>query len=266
MNITETTRNKSLFAAACRRAAVAWFVLGAVAGCGEVTLNPSDAGPPDARPVITPDARPAGPPDAAEAVVDAAPADAAAGTVVLTHSESEVVQGGRTFFCGDNDEPPHHTDNSYMRLFDLSDLGIVGDLSISSVRFGVELTQSPDGEQPARLFFYTLPNGQNLRFANLDLVAMVDLTIPNLQLAVFEAPVSVQIPAGSRLVVELSTPTGEFANRFFYAGFNSLGQDAPSFFAAPNCGDFEPVDLAQLDAADAHFVLSVIGRDLAIEP
>ncbi len=268
LTLTPTVARARRAVAARARLPLAAIMVAAVAsamcGCGDVSLvdgqdasppAPSDAAVADAGAVI----------DAAPAVPDAepVPADANPNTITITHSNSEIVQDGRAFFCGDEADPPHHVNNSYFRVFDLDDFDVAGDFEISAVRFGVELARAEDGavEQDARLFFYTLPEGDGFRYANLDLLDDAEFTVPNQQLKVFEVPVSIEVPASSQLVVELAIPNGEFDDRFFYVGFNGLGQTGPTYLVAPTCGDLEPTDLAELDGADAHLILSVLGVD-----
>jgi hypothetical protein len=155
------------------------------------------------------------------------------------------------------------TDNSYLRRFFLGpDHGLTLPYTVSSVDFGVEL----DTPSPANLItvsVYKIPIGASLIFGNLtllgstafDLGGGTDGTIVN-------APVTGTVdPATDDLVVEVlsfdhlnTTGSGQF-----FPGANSLGQTRPSFIAAPDCGVFEPVDLADIGFPDSHNVLVVNG-------
>ena len=54
------------------------------------------------------------------------------------------------------------------------------------------------------------------------------------------------------LVVEVFTPNGQTAGNSFFIGSNALGQTAPSYLAAADCGVTEPTDTAAIGFPGMH--------------
>ena len=57
------------------------------------------------------------------------------GLVTITHSVSQAIVSGNSVSCNN---ASGHTDNSYLRQFDLSAFGITGALAVTQVQIGVE--------------------------------------------------------------------------------------------------------------------------------
>lgn len=97
-----------------------------------------------------------------------------------------------------------HTNNSYMRVFDLPALGYTNDFYINSVDVGIEDALGAGGSQPATVNFYSLAGP--LTFANLTLLATEAVTVADQSLSVLNIPLTNQltVPAGTVLVVEFS--------------------------------------------------------------
>ena len=61
------------------------------------------------------------------------------------------------------------------------------------------------------------------------------------------------------LVVEIFPPDGQTAGNSFFIGSNNLGQTAPSYLAAADCGVPEPTNTATIGFPDMHIVMNVTG-------
>lgn len=171
----------------------------------------------------------------------------------ITHSLSQSVVSLASVSCNSG---TLHTDNSYMRIFDLpGEFGIAEAINITAVEFGIETADGASGSQPAVVNIYTLSGP--LQFGNLTLIASQPIVVPDQSLTLFNVPVSAAIPAGSLLVVEIFTPEGQTVGNSFFVGSNSFGQTAPTYLAASECGVPEPVDTATLGFPNMHFVLNV---------
>lgn len=154
-----------------------------------------------------------------------------------------------------------HTDNAYLRVYDLPALGYNNDFFVESVTFGVETaTAGSGGSQPATVNLYTLSGP--LAYANLTLIATQATTIPDTSSALLTVPVSVTVPAGSILVVELFTPEGQTDGSSFFIGSNTDGQTGTSYIAAGDCGFSEPTDLAVIGFPSMHILLDVTANVL----
>lgn len=156
------------------------------------------------------------------------------------------------------------TDTSYMRRFFLTaDHGVSSPYTVSSVDFGVEI-DTPDPTNMITVNTYSIATGDAFILANLTLLdsTSFDLggatggTIVN---AVIGGTVD---PATHDLVVEVLSfdhlYDGGGAGQFF-PGANGLGQTQPSYIMAPDCGIFEPTNLATLGFLDSHNVVVVNG-------
>ena len=177
-------------------------------------------------------------------------------TVFLTHSASQTIMSGNSVSCNAGGI---HADNSYLRVFTLSDFGINTDLTVTSIDVGVEeASAGSGGTQPATVNLYTLDGP--LVWANMTLIGTADVDVADQSLSIINVPVNGVVPAGGTLVVEFFTPDGQADGNSFFVGSNNLGQTAPTYLAAADCGVSEPTDTAALGFPDMHLVMNVIGE------
>ena len=88
-----------------------------------------------------------------------------AGQQTITHSTSQSIITGNSVSCNAGGL---HTDNSYLREFDLTAFGISGPLGVTQVEIGVEQALGAGGSQPITVNLYTKINpAAPLTFANL---------------------------------------------------------------------------------------------------
>jgi hypothetical protein len=157
-----------------------------------------------------------------------------------------------------------HTNNSYWRRFDLNGAhGITGCFTVSQVDFGIEDAFGPNGSQPVTVRLYTIPNAAGLNTANLTLIGFVGLSVPNQSLTIFSALVPGVVVDASLLdlVVEVFTPNGQAAGNRFFIGSNSLGQTAPSYLSAADCGVAQPTNTSAIGFPGMHIYMAVTGAD-----
>ncbi len=176
----------------------------------------------------------------------------------ITHSQSQAIAAGNSIACHVNFK---HTDNAYLREFTLTDFGITGAFQVQQVEFGVERAVAGSGaSQPGQVRLYRkIDPTSPLTYANLALLAVVDIAIPDMALMSYNAPIAGTAPAGSVLVVELFTPDGRPDGHSFYIGSNAQGQTGATYIAAAGCRAPEPTDLAVLDYPTMHAVMNVTG-------
>lgn len=177
----------------------------------------------------------------------AAPATPAQ-VITLTQSLSTVVHSGATLACS---ELAAHYENSYYRVFTPTTA-----LRVNAVQLGVEIAQG--GDQPLGVRLHTLSGP--LTQANLSPLAAVTATVSNQEQTLLTVPISAWVAAQQPLVAELWVPSGIASNRLLFVGSNTLGQTAPTYLRAPDCGQPEPVDVAVLGAPSAHLVLNVLAE------
>lgn len=179
------------------------------------------------------------------------------GTVTITHSASQTITVGNSVSCNSGGL---HTDNSYIRRFDLGAFGITGAFEVVEVSFGVEQAIGAGGDQPVTVNLYTWDPLDPFTFANFSLIGTATGNIPDQAGTIATFPVAGTAPAGSTLVVELFTPNGQVDGNSLFVGSNPDGQTDPTFLAAATCGVVEPTDTAVIGFPGMHWVLNVTGQ------
>jgi hypothetical protein len=214
-----------------------------------------DAGTtPDAAGVPTVDAAP-GTPDAAPPTADAAAPVAA----TLTHSLAQTIVDANSVSC--NDGFNLHSDNGYLRVFDLPAMGITSAFSVTTVEVGIEsATAGVGGVQPATVNLYTLSGP--LTYANMTRIGTAPLSVLDQDLTVLSVPITGTAPAGSTLVVEFFTPDGQLLGHSLFMGSNTAGQTGPSYLSADDCGATNPTDVSGLGFPEMHIVMNVTGTHI----
>lgn len=77
------------------------------------------------------------------------------GLVTITHSASQSIVTNNSVSCNAGGL---HTDNSYLRQFDLNAFGITDTYNVTQVEIGVEQAVGAGGSQPITVNFYTKIN------------------------------------------------------------------------------------------------------------
>lgn len=242
-----------------------------VAGCATASSPPG--GDTDARP----DAKPFGgridaaplpdtPPGAPDANVDATPPpdarpapDAMPGTATLNQTTSQSVANSNSEACNLNNVTG---ENSYYRVFRLSDYGINTAFTINKVNLGVESAVAGNGsgkqQVQLKLYTYTGTVGQtNLDTTKMTLLGQtlvnVNDTNPNETSGGTVVPVSISAtaPAGSTIAVEVfvqdATSTGTNSGNIFFYGSNTSGETASGYIrTGADCGLTTPTSLDSL--------------------
>ena len=179
------------------------------------------------------------------------------GLVTITHSTSQSIIALNSVSCNAGGL---HTNNSYMRVFDLAAFGLPNGLDVTEVEFGIEQALGATGSQPVTVNLYvkTVP-ANPLTFANLTPIGTASTNVTDQAATILAVPVAGSAGAGSILVVEVFTPEGQTAGNSFFIGSNNLGQTAPSYLAAADCGVPEPTDTAAIGFPGMHIVMNVTG-------
>ncbi len=182
----------------------------------------------------------------------------------ITHSVSQDIVSFNSVSCNDGTA---HTDNSYLRVFDLAAFGITNNFDVTEVQIGIEDATSGSGSQPLDVNLYTMIDPlAPLTFGNLSLIGTASAPVADQALTLLTVPVAGSAPAGSVLVVEVFTPDGAAGGNLLYIGSNPFGQTAPSYLAAVACGLSEPLDTAAIGFPDMHIVMNVTGDTIPTEP
>jgi hypothetical protein len=176
---------------------------------------------------------------------------------VLTQTTSNLIEPNVSISC--SDDSGVHAENSYFRVFDLATAGVNSAFHVSAVEVGVDSANaSGDGTQPVDVRLHTLTG--DLQNGTLAPLATSSQNVVDTVATRIEFPFDAMVPAGSRLAVEVHTPDGSQNGDSFYIGANRLGQTAPGYLRAPECGDDQPTDFADIGFSDTHIIIDVIGE------
>ncbi len=180
------------------------------------------------------------------------------GSITLTHSTSQTPVAGSVACSPDMGATT--TENSYWRVYDLNAFGITGDFDVTNVQFGVENATS-SGSTTVNI--YTLAGPFNT--ANLTLIGTASFNIADGALFLYNGAVTGTAPAGSMLVVEVSSPDLSGVGAFFI-GSNAAGQTDPSYLSSASCGLAQPTDFAAIGFPNIHTIINVSGDEVVAAP
>lgn len=175
--------------------------------------------------------------------------------LTITHSASQTIIQLNSVSCNAGGV---HADNSYLRVFTLTDFGIETGFHVTSVDVGIENAAGVGGSQPAEVYLYTLDGA--LAWANMTEIGSAMVDVADQALTVLNIPVEADVPADAVLVVEFFTPDASGVGHSLFVGSNNLGQTAPTYLAAADCGIIEPTDLAAIGFPGMHLVMNVTGE------
>ncbi len=178
-----------------------------------------------------------------------------ASSTTITQSNSQTITSGNSVSCNASGL---HTDNHYLRVFDLPTFGISGDFAITNVSFGIESSTPASTTQPVEVRLFTL-EGEFI-FANLTPIGSATAAVTSQALTILDVPVTGTAPAGSKLVVDIFTPEGQTAGNSFFVGSNGLGETGPSYIAAADCSIAEPATTASIGFPEMMTVMNVTGE------
>jgi len=152
------------------------------------------------------------------------------------------------------------TDNSWFRLFDLDrDFFQYCELCVNSVDYAIET--AVDGGVPQSLTVNTacLDDGMPYLSMFLDPVGSVTNAQPDAELEFFNSLAGGCCDGSTQsLSVEFaSEDCTEIGCSWLYVGANDLGQTAPSYFSAPDCGITEPTELSDVGFPGVHLIMVV---------
>jgi len=203
--------------------------------------------------------------------IDAPPlADAPPGQQQITLSQTNDMTpaGGKGVACGNS--LLGTADNSWYRVFKLSDYQINGAFNVQRVTFYSDYAYAGSGTtQPATIklgsYAGTL-DADTLMTGSITPIASVPITINDNTgaPAAVATNVSAVVPAGSNLIVEIALPDGYATGNIFYIGVSAGGETKKGYIrATPSaCNVTTPTSLTSptgLNKPDNSVLLTVTG-------
>jgi hypothetical protein len=183
------------------------------------------------------------------------------GPVFLTDSVDQSIISGNSIACSDPGSG-FTFENHYSRTFDLPSLGIDGFVDVCEVQVAVEGAISVAGTQVVTVYLYSTPPG-TFPSGLLTPIGTAMLIVPDQDLTYLSVPVTGTVPSGSELVVDVASEDGVVNLSAFLIGSNNLGQTAPSYLTAPECGIVIPTDLADVPPGypNMQIVINAVGTE-----
>ncbi len=199
--------------------------------------------------------------------IDAAPPIDAAISVTMNQTGSPTVVATA---IGCQDANALTTENSYYRIFPLSDFGITTPFHVTDVSFAVERATAGNGvSQPAQLKLGTYSgtiNANSFPVGQLQLLASATIQIPQNATSVTTpiasfTPSTLTVAADTLLFAEVFIPDGRPAGNIFYMGSNAGTETHPSYIRAQDCAVTSPTayDTAVGTAPAIRLLLTVSG-------
>jgi hypothetical protein len=152
------------------------------------------------------------------------------------------------------------TDNGWWRLFDLdADHGLTGTFTVEDIDWA---TESVVGDQDLTINLYCLDDGLPFLMPFLTLTGTATVSLTDETLEFHNTEVSGHCDASTqRLAVELCSEDCQTSSCIEnFIGMNSLGQTAPTYIVAEDCGVVDPLDLAAVGFPHSHLILVVNGE------
>jgi hypothetical protein len=197
---------------------------------------------------------------------DASLIDAPPQQITLTQTTSNTITDFNTFSCRDG--AGVSAQNTYYRVFTLSDDNITTMLHVTQIAFGIEFAAAGPAatKQPAHVQIGTYgaaPTGIMLDPAQIRMISSADIQIPDGAGTQMAVPITGDVAPGTRLIVMLDVPDGATAQSEFIIGSNAQGERTPGYTSAPGCAYTSPTTMKSIATTigrgDADLLLSVTG-------
>jgi hypothetical protein len=159
-------------------------------------------------------------------------------------------------------------ENSWYRVFKLSDHGINGPFSLQRVTFLTDWALAGTGTtQPATIKVGTYAgalDADTLDLAMITPLTSANITIPNAdatqaQPAPVVTDITAMVPAGANLIVEVAAPDGLANENIFFLGTSNGGEAKRGYIRSPHCSNITTPRAITLVSANKSALISVTG-------
>ena len=206
------------------------------------------------------------PPADAAPVIDTIPIDAAPMMVTLSqNSDATTLTNNGSAQCS-NATTGFTSENSWYRVFKLSDSQITSALAVTKVSFGIAVSV---GTPTIDIKLGTYAGTVTPTTAQLD-TAMITPIMATTHVApattqamahVEDVPITATIPAGTQLIVEIHAADLTGMSKSFFLGGNNAADTYPAYVRAPGagCTITQPRSMDDLGFATASPIITVTG-------
>lgn len=150
-------------------------------------------------------------------------------------------------------------ENSWYRIFKLTDFGIENTFTVHRVNFGVQTAIGANRVKVSLGTYAGNAGAVELDATKIDVLGMTTIGVPEGKAYMAQANFAgLEIPAGSNLVVEIKTE-GFGEGRYFYLGATESTEMIPGYLRAPTCDTPNPRMTSALGYLQTHLVIAVSG-------
>jgi hypothetical protein len=243
------------------------FVVGGTA-CAQAHNDASLGGRPDAGGITVHDSNNGGDDDSSttpDAPMQHPDGTTGGGTMTLTQTMDQTVAVNNSLGCGSSGGIAQ---NSYYRVFPLSDFNISGPFSVTNVTFKVEYASSSPAATVIVGTYAGTPTNTLTKSSITPIQTVSNVAIPDADAdqaampGTVDVPISATIPAGSNVLVEVDVPAG---TGFFYVGTSTGGETKPGYIStastATGCNPpgATPTSMTSVAGTQADILLTVTG-------
>jgi len=161
------------------------------------------------------------------------PIDAAPAMVTLSQTSQTTIGPSSSVTCGNSTTT---SENSWYRVFKLSDSGITSDLTLSTISFGVQEAVGTPTVDIKVGTYAGVASTTSIDPSMITPIATATATVADATATTTRldtVPLAATIPAGSQLVVEIHLASQ--TNKIFYIGGNASAETHVSYLRAPAC-------------------------------
>lgn len=172
-----------------------------------------------------------------------------------TQGDSAVATG-LSLACSD---PNGTKENSWYRLFKLTDFGVDKPFQVNRVNFGV---QTAIGDQRVKVSIGTYAGNAGsveLDLTKVDMLGLNTIAVPEGKQQMMQATFpGIVVQPDANLLVEIKTE-GIAEGSFFYLGATQSPELMPGYLRSPTCNTPSPLMTSALGYSQTHLVISVSG-------
>ncbi|GAB3253754.1 hypothetical protein [Nocardioides dilutus] len=185
----------------------------------------------------------------------AASAMAPAPPIKVTQTVSDTAPFGNSVTCNGGGIP---TENHFYRRFDLAGAhGASQGFVVSQVTLAVEASEG--GTKPGSVKISAIDAADAFTLANLEPISNTAVNLASVaDGTILPVPVNATVPAGKQMVLEVQVDGG--TPGFWFPGSNNLGETAPTYLRADDCGATQPTAVSTLGFPNMHLVLFANGK------
>jgi hypothetical protein len=184
-------------------------------------------------------------------------------TVTLQETVNNTIATANSIACGNGSET---SDNTWYRAYALSDFGITNAFHVTQVSFAIQESAGTPSVQVKVGSYGGTVGGMTLDTSMIVPLNATTVTIPATTTGEsVPAPITADIPAGGKLVVQIAAPNLEGTGKYVYIGASNGGENKPGYITSVGCAinvPTRPIDVDPVQFAAVDLIILVTGTHL----